>query len=486
MKTLLTIGALVVLAAVSYYYFTLRDEKRGAQSIAIVPFQNISNSSDQDFLVDGLTEGILNSLSQQEGITVTARTSSFKFRGSDADIEEIAKKLGVRVLVDGSARIEGDSITIMVRLINAEDRMNLWSNRYEGQTEDIFALQDKIANSIAGALLPSSRRVVTKGTLNKEARELYLKGRAFWNLRTQKDLLNGVEMFEQAISEDPGFGAAYAGLADCYTALGYASFLAPKESFPKAFEAASKALQLDSTLAEAHATLGYYKFYHEWDWAEAEQEFRKAISLNPNHELVYDWYGYYLTAMQRYDEARIVFGKAITLDPLSPGIATDMGFTFYYDKQYDQAATALEAALELNPKFPLGRLWLGRVYQAKKMYNEAIAEYKQAIDATSRWPVAFAQIGNAYGVSGDHAHARAILDSLNKMRTDKFVTSYGMALVYAGLGDKDQTYQWLNRAYEERSHWLVWIKSDPRWDSFRSDPKFAELEARISLPQASE
>jgi tetratricopeptide (TPR) repeat protein len=297
-------------------------------------------------------------------------------------------------------------------------------------------------------------------------------------------LHRGIETFEQAIAEDPGFGAAYAGLADCYTALGYFSFLAPKESFPKALAAASKALELDSTLAEAHATLGYYKFYHEWDWAEAEQEFRKAISLNPNHELVYDWYGYYLTAMQRYDEASVVFDKAVSLDPLSPAIGTDMGFGFYYGKQYDRAAIVLKAALELNPKFAAGHLWMGRVYQAKGMYNEAIEEYKLSMAGTSRWPVAFAQIGNVYGVSGNHTQAKVILDSLNKMATNKFVTSYGVALVYAGMGDKGQAYRWLNKAYDERSHWLVWIKTDPRWDAFRSDPQFAELEARISLPDS--
>lgn len=484
MKTLLIIGVLVVVAIASYYYFVFGNVRPTAQSIAVIPFVNIGGKPDTDFLIDGLTEGVLNSLARQQGLRVSARTSSFKFRESDSDLTEIGSKLGVQAILIGGVRIEGDTIQIKVSLVNAGDKMLLWSNRYEGQTDHIFALQDKIANNIAKALLPSSRRVVTKGTSNKDAYELYLQGRGHWNLRTQKDLERGIELFEQSISEDPAFGAAYAGLADCYTAMGYLSFLAPKESFPKAFEAASKALELDSTLAEAHATLGYYKFYHEWDWAEAEQEFRKAISLNPNHELVYDWYGYYLTAMQRYDEARVVFDKAVSLDPLSPAISTDKGFGLYYGREYDRAATVLKAALEINPKFPAGHLWLGRVYQAKKMYDEAIEEYKLAMKGTPGWPVASAQIGNAYGVSGDHTQARATLDSLNKMAGNKFVTSYGLALVYAGLGEKDQAYRWLNKAYDERSHWLVWIKTDPRWDPFRSDPKFAELEARISLPKS--
>jgi TolB-like protein/Tfp pilus assembly protein PilF len=482
MKTLVTISILVSLA-IGAYFFYFNSTKQRAHSIAVIPFESLRSEPGQEFLIDGVTEGILNSLSQQEGLKVSARSSSFQFRGGTIALQDIATKLGVQAIVEGAVDIDGDRIQIVVQLINAEDQMHLWSQRFEGNVDEIFSIQDKIANSIAKALLSSSRRVVTQRTTNKEAYELYLKGRSHWNLRTQLELLKGVEAFEEAIEKDPEFGAAYAGLADCYTALGYASFLSPKESFPKAFDAATKALKLDTTLAEAHATLGFYQFYYEWDWAEAEQEFRKAISINPNHELAYDWYGYYLTAMQRYDEAQVVFAKAASLDPLSAGIGTDMGFSLYYDKQYDQASEALRAALKLNPNFPLAHIWLGRVYQVKKMYDQSIDEYKKALTVMSGWPVAYAQIGNVYGVSGNHQQARVILDSLNSFATKKFVTSYGMALVYAGVGEKTKVYEWLNKAYDERSHWLVWLNVDPRWDEFRSDPQFTELLARISLPE---
>ena len=485
MKTLVTISLLVSLAIVVYFFFSY-NAKQSAHSVAVLPFENLRSEPGQEFLIDGVTEGILNSLSQQDGLKVSARTSSFQFRSSAAELDEISKKLGVQAIVEGAVDIDGDRIQIVVQLINAEDQMHLWSKRFEGNVDDIFSIQDKIANSIANVLLRSSRRVVTQRTANKEAYQLYLKGRSHWNRRTQMELLKGIEVFEEAIEKDPEFGAAYAGLADCYTALGYSSFLSPRQSFPKAFDAATKALKLDTTLAEAHATLGYYQFYYEWDWAKAEQEFRKAISINPNHELAYDWYGYYLTAMQRYDEAHVVFAKAASLDPLSAGIGTDMGFSLYYNKKYDKAAEALMAALKLNPNFPLARIWLGRVYQVKKMYDQSIDEYKKAITVVSGWPVAYAQIGNVYGVSGDHQQARAILDSLNSFAPKKFVTSYGVALVYAGLGEKAKTYEWLNKAYDERSHWLVWLKTDPRWDEFRSDPQFAELLARISLPETKE
>jgi len=288
MKTLVTISLLVSLAIGAYFYFSTNTKQR-AHSIAVIPFENLRSEPGQEFLIDGVTEGILNSLSQQEGLKVSARTSSFQFRGGDTELNEISKKLGVQAIVDGAVDIDGDRIRIVVQLINAEDQMQLWSERFDGNVEDIFSIQDKIANRIAKALLPSSRRVVTQRTVNKEAFELYLRGRSYWNSRTHNDLLKGIEVFKEAIEKDPEFGAAYAGLGDCYTALGYLSLLPPKESFPKASIAALRALELDSTLAEAHATLGYYKFYYEWDWAEAEQEFRRAISLNPNHELAYDW-----------------------------------------------------------------------------------------------------------------------------------------------------------------------------------------------------
>jgi tetratricopeptide (TPR) repeat protein len=207
--------------------------------------------------------------------------------------------------------------------------------------------------------------------------------------------------------------------------------------------------------------------------------------LNPNHELVYDWYGYYLTAMQRYDEARVVFDKAASLDPLSSGIGTDVGFGLYYSKQYDEAASALKAVLEGNPKFSPAHLWLGRVYQAKKMYDQSIDEYRKMLEGAPTWPVAYAQIGSAYGVSGRPGEARIIIDSLNSFSAKKYVTSYGVALVYAGLGEYDSAYHWLDKAFEERSHWLVWLRTDPRWDAIRADPRFKELLARISLPDVN-
>jgi len=423
-----------------------------------------------------------------KGLKVCARTSSFSFRGKNVDIKEIGRKLGVHTVLKGSVQLEEDRIIITVNLINVEDSVSLWSTKYDENMDNIFALQDKIVNAIAEkleiALLQEKGQVAAKKpTTSTQAYQLYLKGRSSWNLRTPPDLKKGIDFFRQAIAIDTLYAAAYSGIADCYTALGYGSFIAPKEAFPKALEAATKALALDSTLAEPHASLGYYNFYYEWDWAAAEQEFRIAIALNPNYELGYDWYGYYLTATKRYDEARVIFEKAKELDPLSVPISTDMGFSVLYSGDYDLASKKLQAALQMNPKFLMAHIWMGRTYQIKKMYPEAIAEYKRALELSMNWPVALSVLGNVYGVSGDKGSAQKILDTLAELSSKKFVTSYGVATVYTGLGEKDKAFEWLNKAYDERSNWLVWLKADPRWAPLKTDKRYTALVNRVGLPQ---
>ncbi len=493
-KIVASIGVLIIVLIIGYFVFSNRKgsvntgSEKTDQSIAVLPFSNMSNDPSQEYFSDGLTEGILNSLAHIKGLKVCARSSSFQFRGKDVDIKEAGKRLGVRNVLEGSIQRDGDRVRITVQLINVESGFHFWSEQYDENIKDIFTLQDKIAEAIAEklkiSLLGNEKQVFAKKQMpKKEAYELYLKGRSFWNKRTPPDLRKGIDFFQQAIIIEPSYAAAYSGIADCYTALGYGSFLAPKESFPKALDAATKALQLDSSLAEAHASLGYYRFYYDWDWAVAEQEFRIALALNPNYEFGYDWYGYYLTSMERYDEARTILKKARELDPLSPLFSTDMGFSLYYSGNYDQAIKELQATLEMNPNFGLAHLWLGRAYQEKKMYAKSIEEYQITLQAIPDWPVALAAIGNVYGLKGEKAEAKRLLDTLKSLSTRRFVTSYGVALVYAGLGEKDQTFLWLDKAFDERSHWLVWLKTDPRWAPVRSDKRFAELVNRVGLPE---
>jgi TolB-like protein/Tfp pilus assembly protein PilF len=492
----IVIASVIVTGVLSYFIFSnpkadIKEKKETVitnQSIAVLPFVNMSNDSTQEYFSDGLTDGIHNSLAHLKGLKVSARASSFKFKKKNVDIKEVGKQLGVGTVLEGSVQLEGDRVIITANLMNVKDSLSLWSSKYDENMDNIFALQDKIVNAIAEKLeitllQNEGHTAAKKPTTSIEAYQLYLKGRSSWNLRTPPDLNKGIDFFQQAITIDPLYAAAYSGVADCYTALGYGSFMAPKEAFPKALEAATKAIKLDSTLAEPHASLGYYNFYYAWDWAAAEQEFRIAIALNPNYELGYDWYGYYLTSMKRYDEAKVILEKAKELDPLSVPIATDMGFSVLYSGDYELAFKKLQAALQMNPGFLMAHIWMGRTYQVKKMYPEAIGEYKKALKLSMNWPVALSVLGNAYGVSGDKTNAQKILDTLAALSSKKFVTSYGVATVYTGLGDKDKAFLWLNKAYDERSNWLVWLKADPRWAPLKTDKRYIELVNKVGLPE---
>ena len=491
----IVISLLVVIAAGAYLIFSklkagVKEKKEPAntdQSIAVLPFVNMSKDTSQEYFSDGLTEGIQNSLAHLKGLKVCAGTSSFLFKKKNFFIKEVGRKLGVRTILEGSVQINGDRVIITANLVNVNDSLTLWSGKKKKNMDNIFALQDKIINAIAEkleiTLLQNESRAEAKRPTNTEAYKLYLKGRSFWNLRTPPDLKKAIDFFHQAIRSDTLYAPAYAGLADCYNALGYGSFLAPAEAFPKAFEAATKAEALDSTLAESHASLGFYKFYYDWDWAAAEQEYRTAIALNPNYELGYDWYGYYLTALERYDEAKVILEKAKELDPLSAPIASDMGFSILYSGDYDLALKKLQAALQMNPRLPIVHIWMGRAYQAKKMYPEAIAEYKKTLEIAANWPIGLSVLGNAYGVSGDKSSAQKILDTLDELSSKKFVTSYGVATVYTGLGEKDKAFEWLDKAYDERSNWLVWLKADPRWAPLKNDKRYIELVNKVGLPR---
>jgi adenylate cyclase len=493
-KKIIVLSGLAVTSLVACYFLypkiivPLRPkEKIAVASIAVLPFVNMSNDPNQDYLSDGLTDGILNSLAHIEGLKVSARNSSFRFKGLNVDIKEVGKKLDVGTVLEGSVQIDGDRIRITAQLINVEDEFHFWSEQYDEKMDNVFAIQDKIATAIAEKLeLTLLAREYDKNIKKPKvtkAFDLYLKGRAHWNVRTPSDLKKGIELFEQAIAIDSSYAAAYSGLADCYNALGYGSHLSPKQTFRKAKVAAMKAWQLDSTLAEPHASLGFFNFYYGWDWEAAEQEFRTSIALNPNYALAYNWYAYYLTAMQRYDEAIAILKKAIELDPLSEPIHSDIGFSIYYSGNYEQAVEKLQACVRTNPRFGPAHLWLGRSYQEQGNYVQAIYEYKAALDLNNDWPVALAALGHVYGVSGDKKNAHHILNTLRRLSAKKFVTAYGMALVYAGLDEKEQAFNWLNKAYEERSNWLVWLKTDPRFNSLRSEGKFAEMVNKVGLPQ---
>jgi len=470
-----------------YKNFSAAAGFKGERSIAVLPFVNATKDSSQEYISDGITQDIINSISKISSIKKVIGWFSVRgFRNTTKTLNDIAKELGVAAILSGSIQKDGNKTRIVAELIEVGTNKRLWGDDFEYDSKEISSIQSKVSGEIAAALkadvTPDEKnKIEKKPTENPEAYNLYLRGRYFWNLRAEPALKRAITYFDSAIALDPSYAKAYSGIADCYAALGY-NFLAPKDAAPKAKAAALKALQIDPSLAEPHASLGYIRLYYDWDFPGSEQEFQKAISLNPNYEVAYDWYGLYLTAMGRNEDARKIIEKAQQIDPLSAFISTDMGFNLYYGKNYDKAVQSLRSTLEINPRFHLARLWLARTYQAMKKYDEALREYQTVQTIAPNWVPTLAGMGNIYGITGQRGEAARILDSLNKMSTQKYVTPYGLALVYAGLGETGKVFEYLEKAYDDRSNWLIWLNLDPRWDSVRSDKRFIELVRKVGLP----
>jgi TolB-like protein/DNA-binding winged helix-turn-helix (wHTH) protein/Flp pilus assembly protein TadD len=455
-------------------------------SIAVLPLENLSGDPSQEYFADGITDALITQLAKLHGLRVISRTSIMQYKSLRKPLPDIARDLSVDAVVEGSVSRAGNRVRVTAQLVDAHADRHLWAEEYERDLCDVLSLQSELARDIAEqvrANLSSEEQLLMArvGTVEPAAYESYLRGRSFWNQRTPVGLKQSIIHFQHAIELDPRYAEAYSGLADAYTALGYTSYWVPKDSFPKARELANKALQIDPGLAEARASLAYVKLYYDWDWRGGEEEFQRAIAVNPNYATAHHWYSVLLTARGRHEEALSEIDRAHELDPLSVPINTDIGFELYYARRYDEAITQLRSVLQTSPKFPLAHLWLGRAYEQKGMYPEAIAEFEQAGTALKDWPVIIAAAGHAFARWGHKSDATAALRRMNELTKEEYVTPYGVALIFAGLNDKEQAIKWLQNAYEDRSHWLVWLNSDPRFDNVRSDPRFQELLLRMKF-----
>ena len=456
-------------------------------SIAVLPLENLSGDPSQEYFADGITDALITQLAKLHGLRVISRTSIMQYKSLRKPLPDIARDLSVDAVVEGSVSRSGNRVRVTAQLVDAHADRHLWAEEYDRDLREILSLQSELARDIAEkvrANISSEEQLLMAraGTVEPAAYESYLRGRSFWNQRTPAGLKQSIIHFQHAIELDPRYAEAYSGLADAYTALGYTSYWAPKDSFPKAREFANKALQIDSSLAEARASLAYVKLYYDWDWKGAEEELQRAIAVNPNYATAHHWYSVLLTARGRHDEALSEIGRAHELDPLSVPINTDIGFELYYARRYEEAISHLRSVLQTSPKFPLAHLWLGRAYEQKGMYPEAITEFEQAGTALKDWPVIIAAAGHAYGRWGHKSDATAALHRMNELTKEEYVTPYGMALIFAGLNDREQAIHWLQKAYEDRSHWLVWLNLDPRFDNVRADPRFADLLRRMHFP----
>jgi TolB-like protein/Flp pilus assembly protein TadD len=463
-------------------------------SLAILPLVNSSADPNAEFLSDGITESIINNLSQLPQLRVVARGTVFRYKAQDVDPLRVGRELDVRAVLTGRVLQLGERLVVRAELVDTGDGSQLWGEQYDRQLSDVLAVQEEIARRISEKLQlrltgEEQNLLAKRHTENTEAYHEYLKGRYFWNKRTEEGLKKGIEHFRQAIELDPLYALAYVGLADSYVVLGSfgVSALAPGEAFPRAKEAATKALEIDETLSEAHSALAYSLESYDWDWDAARREFMRAIELKPDCTTAHHWYGLeYLTAMGRLDEAFAEIRRAHELEPLSLSINTDFGFIPYLMRQYDRAIGEYRKALELDQNFVYTHWKLGLAYEQKAMYEEAIAEFHKAIALSGGSAQAVVLLGHAYALAGRREEALKVLDELSEMSKRMYVSSYRRAAIHLGLGDKERAYEWLERAVEERDAWLVWLKVDPVLDDLRSDSRFAKLVERIGLTSSTD
>lgn len=457
-------------------------------SVAVLPFVNASTDPDAEYLSDGIPETLIGQLSQIPRLKVMARSTVFRYKGANVDPQKVGRELNVRAVLTGRVLQRGEMLTISMELMDVRDGSQLWGKQYNRKLADTLAVQEDIAREVTDKLrlrLASveEKRLTAHVTENVEAYQLYLKGRYHWNKRTPDGIQKAIESFQQAIEKDPGYALAYAGLADCYHVP--ANPLPPRKKMPLAKAASMKALQLDDTLVEAHTSLARVLFVYEWDWPAAEKEFKRAIELNSRYAPAHQWYGGYLTATGRFREADAEKKRALELEPLSLVINFEVGLASYFSRNYNQAIDQFQKTLELDSNFPPPHTFLAAAYEQKGMLKEATTAFQKAITIT-QGPArtqATAGLGYVYAVSGRKAEARKILAELQSLSEHRYVPATDTALIYAGLGDKDKAFAWLDKAYEEHSFSLSNLKVEPRFDPLRSDPRFADLLRSIGFPQ---
>ena len=464
----------------------LRDRSIRAHvhSIAVLPLANLSQDPGQDYLADGLTEALTTNLGKLSALRVISRTSTAQYKGTKKSIPEIARELHVDALVEGAVMRSGDRVRITAQLIEAPADRHVWAETYDRDVRDVLALQADVARAIAVQIrgnlssIPAPHEAIP---LNHEVYELYLKGRYARDEGSEDGLKLAFEYFRQALEKDPQYAPAYAGLADCYAHLPFYSETRPAEAFPKAKAAALKALQLDQTLAEAHASMAYVETYYDWNWPGAEAEFRRALELDPNYAEAHHSYSRFLASLGRVEEARAELKRAQELDPLSLLVQANSGVISYFGRQYDQAIQELRQINRLDPKFSVPYWGLGLCYEQMGVYEEAVTQLQKAIDLSGRGANGIASLGHAYGLAGRRGEALKILLELEERAKKSYVSSYQIALVYLGLHRNDEALKQLENAYQERSTLLTYLKMDPRFDPLRSDPRFEDLLRRIGL-----
>lgn len=487
--------AILALLAVAAVVFALwkKDKEVPAQlitSIAVLPLENLSGDPEQEYFADGMTDTLIGDLAKIEELRVISRTSSMHYKGTKKSLPQIANELKVDAVVEGTVQRIGERIRVSAQLIHGSTDRHLWAEIYERDVQNVFDLQNEIARAIAAQVkIKMSQadqvRLAPRRPVNPKAFDDYLQGRyLYWNKRTEANLNKAISYFQSAIQADPSYALAYAAMADCYNTMGTVAVgaLPPIEARARAEEAALKALEIDSTLAEAHSALGYVRHFN-WSWTTAEEEFKRAIALNPNYANAYNYYAGFLMSRGRVDEAIAASNRARELDPLSLAISVQRGFLLENARRYDEAIEQLQSVVALDQNHYQAYWMLGHTYAVSGRYDQGVESAEKAVELSGRAPGALGTLGFVYGLAGRKAEAEKVLNELLDLNNRRYVTSAAIAYVYIGLGDKDRAFVWLEKAYQERSNFIAYLSVVPLVDSLRSDPRFSDLLRRVGLPQ---
>jgi TolB-like protein/Flp pilus assembly protein TadD len=455
------------------------------KSIAVLPFENAIHDADTEYLSDGIAEALINSLTELQQLKVIARSTAFRYKGKQIDPQSVGRDLKVQTVLMGVVRQAGDRLNVQVDLVDAMTGGQLWGQEYERKLADVVAVKQALVRDVTEKLKlkltgEQQQRLTLRDTTNPDAYQFYLRGRYYWNKRTAENLKRAMEQFQQAVDKDPNYALAYAGLSDCYSLLeGYAGTPA-NETWPKAKAFAERALQLDSSLAEAHTSLGY-AYNGLWRWDDAEEEFKRAIKLNPNYPTAHHWYSLYLLDVGRMDEAKAEITRAYELDPLSLIIGITVTYPYLAEGDANFSIAQSKKVVDLDPNFPRGHEYLGLSYLKDRRYSEAIPELEKGAELSGRerWPLR--DLGFGYAISGKRAEAQAVIKELLGKYEKGQAIGQDLAAVYAGLGEKDQAFAWLEKDFQTRSGLLAWIRWTPAFESLRSDPRFTDLLRRMGF-----
>ena len=484
------IVALVIAVAIIFKYLPNQDtvsSQPDIPSIAVLPFEDLSPAKDQEYFCDGITEELINALTQIKDLRVIARTSTFSYKGKNVNIRDIGSQLNVATILKGSVRTADNRLRITAQLIDTTGGHHLWSDRYDRQMGDVFAIQDEITLAIVDTLKPKllsqeKARLTKRQPVDIKAYNLYLEGLFFSNKRGEINLKKAVECFQQAIEKDPNFAPAYAGLALSYGLRPIYASIPPKETIMKAREIAQKAIEIDETLPEVHSILGFIKTWYDWDWEGAEREYKRAIELNPGYAGAHRGYSYNLMFRARFDEAIKEMEQALELDPLSVVVNHELGIIYINTGQFDHAVNALKRSLAMDPSRVYAHHHLGEAYLGKSMYDKALVEFQKEREISKGaqvWTEVY--IGRTYVEMGKADEAQKVLDNLLERSKTEYVPPFILACFHFVLGEDDTGFEWLNRAHKEQDTWLCWLKINLELDSVRSDPRYTDLLRKMNL-----